>query len=664
MAEEKELTQAEWWAEDADRLNALAEAASAVAAKTPSQESVEGRSLTISIDFDRTFAADPDLWGDFAESAVKNGDTVVMISRRDDTEKNRDHIAETLGDYGEYFTDVLLIGTDTQKETAAEDAGIDVDVWIDDAPHTISNRAFCPTGVGGGVDNSCSSKDGGGIRESEVTQAALSSIAKTGGFSVHPATASSPTTGYMVSVVPESETILDSPDDITETAVKDFYDRNKKLFEANPALHLGGWVDRTTGKTYFDLSARFEDLDDAIDEAVDRKQLAIWDLNAGKEIRQEEYDGRRTRPKGTRPRSVRLPAGDVAEGDRGLSEGVRKEGDRGDAEGRDAKDLRAFCPTGVGGGIDNSCSSKDGSGGGGLTTGMPPAPPPPASPSKIDRDDPRGRITGHTREQRKEYAAQVSRWLNDNFGIVVNSDRIGGDPPSMDALRSIADGVNSLDKLGFEKPKTIIIEDQPDNCPAAYEWTRDRVMIDPDLDEKTLQLAMKEGRLAGRTGKDAGASLVHEIAHRDHAMGIARKMGEDPKTAFKPGNPAYQRVIALMGNPHPMIGPLTDPFHPDARFSHSTTGRGSSPVSGDDARKIAYEVSSYATMNPLEFVAEVRTGVSKGVQYSPQVMSLYEDYNGPPLPSVKGRKVKSVNSKKTPPWEEKKPARRPRKKAA
>lgn len=103
-------------------------------------DSAETRALTISIDFDATFSADPGLWGMFARQAVAGGNTVVMISRREDTPENVATITETLGAWREFFSRVLLIGTGTLKEAAARDAQIAVDVWVDDSPHTITDR--------------------------------------------------------------------------------------------------------------------------------------------------------------------------------------------------------------------------------------------------------------------------------------------------------------------------------------------------------------------------------------------------------------------------------------------------------------------------------------------------------------------------------------------
>jgi HK97 family phage portal protein len=142
----------------------------------------EARSLTISVDFDQTFSADPELWGSFALDAVEAGNTVVMITRREDTPENQSAIAETLGDYAEAFSTVLLIGPETLKDDAAQKAGISVDVWIDDSPQTVMRRGFCPTGKGGGTDNSCSSKDGGGGGGDSIPDAsALSRVKNLGG---------------------------------------------------------------------------------------------------------------------------------------------------------------------------------------------------------------------------------------------------------------------------------------------------------------------------------------------------------------------------------------------------------------------------------------------------------------------------------------------------
>jgi HK97 family phage portal protein len=100
----------------------------------------DARAMTVSVDFDRTFAADPQMWGEFARKAVADGNTVVMISRRPDTEADRKTVTDTLGDYAAAFSQVLLVGGDTLKADAAEAAGVNVDVWVDDSPQTITDK--------------------------------------------------------------------------------------------------------------------------------------------------------------------------------------------------------------------------------------------------------------------------------------------------------------------------------------------------------------------------------------------------------------------------------------------------------------------------------------------------------------------------------------------
>jgi HK97 family phage portal protein len=110
-------------------------------AAVPARSLPELRAMTVSIDFDRTFAADPQLWGEFARQAVADGNTVVMISRR--PESDREEVIASLGDYAESFSQVLLVGGDTLKADAADAAGIKVDVWVDDSPQTITPPEPC-----------------------------------------------------------------------------------------------------------------------------------------------------------------------------------------------------------------------------------------------------------------------------------------------------------------------------------------------------------------------------------------------------------------------------------------------------------------------------------------------------------------------------------------
>lgn len=99
----------------------------------------EPKALTISIDYDRTFSAAPGLWRSFIVDATGRGNRVVCISRREDTEPNREELRLAFGDLD--LAALLLCGTGTQKRDAAAAAGLEIDVWIDDYPEGIVARS-------------------------------------------------------------------------------------------------------------------------------------------------------------------------------------------------------------------------------------------------------------------------------------------------------------------------------------------------------------------------------------------------------------------------------------------------------------------------------------------------------------------------------------------
>lgn len=186
----------------------------------------------------------------------------------------------------------------------------------------------CGTGSGGfKKGNSCGKGkgEGGDDKAERIAKKARASIDTSGGFSIHPVSEQSPTTGYMVGVVKASEVVLDSKEKVTAAVISEFLTDNAEQFEARPNLHVGGWIDGETGKVYLDLSEQFDDLDDAIDSAESTDQIAIWDLNDKAEIRKEDYGARRKRPK-REARAVRLPTRRGGTGNRGRPEQGSREG--------------------------------------------------------------------------------------------------------------------------------------------------------------------------------------------------------------------------------------------------------------------------------------------------------------------------------------------------
>lgn len=94
--------------------------------------------ITISLDFDRTWTAAPDLWEAFTRLAKGNGHSVVIITRRADTQSNRLEIERATWGLG---LDAILFTDGGQKRDAAKAAGISVDVWVDDFPEGIPSKS-------------------------------------------------------------------------------------------------------------------------------------------------------------------------------------------------------------------------------------------------------------------------------------------------------------------------------------------------------------------------------------------------------------------------------------------------------------------------------------------------------------------------------------------
>lgn len=95
----------------------------------------DSRGLTISLDYDRTFTAAPGLWRSFITDATSRGNRVVCVTRREDSDANREELRLAFGDLE--VAQTILCGPDVRKRAAAEAAGVFVDVWIDDYPEGI-----------------------------------------------------------------------------------------------------------------------------------------------------------------------------------------------------------------------------------------------------------------------------------------------------------------------------------------------------------------------------------------------------------------------------------------------------------------------------------------------------------------------------------------------
>lgn len=110
------------------------------------------------------------------------------------------------------------------------------------------------------------------LANSLYTQTALN-----GGVSIN-ADFQQPKAGYLVSF--KDGLIFDSISTVNVHELSGFI---KEHLDMN--LYFGGWIDQQTKKVYFDLSINVPDKQEAINLAIEKNQLAIWDLNENKEIR-------------------------------------------------------------------------------------------------------------------------------------------------------------------------------------------------------------------------------------------------------------------------------------------------------------------------------------------------------------------------------------------
>jgi hypothetical protein len=189
-------------------------------------------------------------------------------------------------------------------------------------------RAFCSTGSGGGIDNSCGSnekmaadKDSGGGSSSTVSAKAakpsppprrnvtpedianiLQKISQNpDGFTLDPASGEQPPDGIMVSEYKNDSVrsvkirVSDIGNASGADAFADWYAANVDLLAGDPSKFVGGW--KTGDEFYIDVATRFEPSQAAEALEAGRKagQLAVFNLATFKEtwVKYEDGDSRK-----------------------------------------------------------------------------------------------------------------------------------------------------------------------------------------------------------------------------------------------------------------------------------------------------------------------------------------------------------------------------------
>lgn len=145
-----------------------------------------------------------------------------------------------------------------------------------------ASAAFCPTGQGGGIDNSCSPAGAGAGAEKGTSRPKhlgeiFRTAAREGGFTYNPRTGEQPKKGWAVSVDKQREKVFDHNEPVTVTAILDYWKNNREFF-GNEGNNFGGWLDTNTGKFYLDVSKVVPDKETALRLARENDQIGIFNL--------------------------------------------------------------------------------------------------------------------------------------------------------------------------------------------------------------------------------------------------------------------------------------------------------------------------------------------------------------------------------------------------
>ncbi len=85
--------------------------------------------LNFGLDYDDTFTQDPGLWRAFIALCQERGHSVFVTTAR---------FSNNVKDIQENLPELELIPSDGRpKRAATEEAGVSIDIWIDDMPHII-----------------------------------------------------------------------------------------------------------------------------------------------------------------------------------------------------------------------------------------------------------------------------------------------------------------------------------------------------------------------------------------------------------------------------------------------------------------------------------------------------------------------------------------------
>jgi hypothetical protein len=221
----------------------------------------------------------------------------------------------------------------------------------------------------------------------------------------------------------------------------------------------------------------------------------------------------------------------------------------------------------------------------------------------------------------------VERIRQKGVSIKVESERIHDD-----AFALVEQGIATLEEFGLDWPREIQIGPNGAALASVHPDTG-AVLVNESATEEKGRRAIEGGWFSGDAEMPLASILVHEQSHTDHYSTLVSFTGADAagelwdKITGRYDMERLRREADKAGRPfRPSAGSLEEYAWSPGHRPRETSG-----VSASRAMRIAATVSQYAKTNPPEFVAEFRTGVLSGHEYSDEAWDLYESYAGPKL---------------------------------
>jgi len=342
-----------------------------------------------------------------------------------------------------------------------------------------------------------------------------------------------------------------------------------------------------------------------------------------------------------------------------------------------ASESRGFCPTGPGGGIDNSCSSKDGGGGSDAAVGDPLKRKDIAVGqtisiqkygqnavhngvvTKVKHDDKSSEITikdsdGNEKTVKIRDLAKIREANLGDTGKVSEPKAPKGsgkkkyegppEPPESVSKKARAEYRAAVEdyckSLGVEYRESIAMGRAGTTMESMKEVAQGLHRLRQNGMELPESVVMTTKLPSGRS---MGSTLGYYVPGGKSIYIHGRLSTGEPEASIKSGwlagSAASQRgttVMHEMGHMAHERAVGSKAFNalprPDAKTDTTLSFRD---------HETAGRVSRYAQKSPTEFVAETYTGHLSGQRYTQEVYDLYNRFGGPRLPGTKKRKVRT-----------------------